>query len=518
MTQTLVDPHLTFATVAALCRGVAARHPRREALVADGIRLSFAELDARTDQVARGLRARGIGRHSTIAMLLLDGVAMIELIIASAKLGATLLTLNWRLAAPEIAYILSDAQPALLFVSARFSALAGQDGVGECPRILVADGDPKGAGAALGGGGSSPRSELQAEVTPDLTWYMIYTSGTTGRPKGCMHSQGGYYASTLSLLSWCGFREADRCLLNYPLFHVAGLSLFLAWFAAGACTVVAPAHQNAEELLDLVTQERITVQGVPMLLLDDYLRLARERRPQLALRLMLAGAGMTLQRRQEISRTLNLEVVLGFGQSEAGGFHSFLRPEDHEQRPASAGKTLPHLEARIIRDDGSEAPDGERGELLLRGPGVTLGYLKLPDATAQTLNAGWLHTGDIFWRDADGFMFFTGRKKELIKTAGENVYPAEVEQVIMTHPAVAEVCVAGVPDERFIEAVKAFVVLRPGASVSPQEIADWCRRSIAGYKRPRYVEFVDALPRNSMGKLQPAELLKRPLTPEQSCG
>jgi fatty-acyl-CoA synthase len=510
-------PVFAHATIASLFRNTAAHYPRRTALVAGESRLTFAELDERTDRLAAALRMRGIGPGAMVGTLLLNGVAMVELLVATAKLGAVILTMNWRLAPAEIAVILDDARPDFCFASVCFADLA-RTADAERSWCLVDDDEATSLLDILGITDDVPELPTDTKLVPEDGWYLLYTSGTTGRPKGCLHSQGGYYVNAMTVMGWCGFCESDCCYLSSPLFHVAGLSMFLAWYAAGACSVIQPRQIDLEGILRLTAREGVTVQSIPMLGPSAYLDLQERLRLPMRLRVGIFGGGMHpgdfVARARD---TLGLaDAVAGYGQSEVGGFISFIRLEDQIERPHSCGRPLPHMDARIVDAEGRVLPPGAHGELQVRSPSVTLGYFNRPDATAEAIEDGWLCTGDVFWQDEDGFLYYAGRIKELVKSGGENVYPAEVELALKTHAAIADCCVVGVPDARWGEAVKAFVVLNEGMTISPSEAADWCRRSIAGYKRPRYIEFIDRIPRDFNGKPQRAMLSSLGVTPDQT--
>jgi len=504
-------------TMARMFRSVAERFPNRPAVVDADLRLTFAELDRRTDGLAEALRQRGVVRRSLVGAVLLDGIAMVEMLLATAKLGATILAMNWRLAPPELAYIIEDANPSLCFVSECFRTLFDDAAPGR-ERILVADHDPGGAGGALGVTEDSPRLARDTPVFSDDVWYMLYTSGTEGNPKGCQHTQGGYYVNAISYAAWAGFVETDCLLASSPLFHVGGLCTFLGLHVSGACAVFPRRGIGVAETLRLVVDEGVTVQTLPPLQSEEYLDLQARLQLPHRLRLIVSGGGMNaVKSLEKIRDTLQVDIILGYGQSEGGGFITFLRLQDQLERPTSCGRLLPNWSGRIVDDDGKDVQHGQAGELLLRGPSATIGYNNLPEATAAALAGGWLHTGDYFRRDEDGFLYFSGRKKELVKTGGENVYPAEVEAVMNRHPAIVDSCIVGVPDRRYGEAVKAFVVLKHGSSLTPGEVADWCRQSIAGYKRPRFVEFVEKIPRDYNGKPLRLTMSGRPVTTDQAC-
>ena len=507
-------PSASPDTMAALFRATAARYPQSMAIETPDLRMTFAELDEHSDALARELMRRGIGHGSTVGALLLDGTAMIALLIATAKLGAVILTLNWRLAARELSAILEDADPATIIVSECFSDLA-QEAAPERVRVVVpADAPIPIMGALPRDAGRLPANT--ANIAADDDWLLLYTSGTTGRAKGCRHSQGGYRVNALSYRDRAGFREDERALQTQPLFHVGGLHNFLAIHAASGCIVVPPRGLDHEATARLVSAERITFQTIPMLDPRGYLDTHRRLGLPLHLRLLHGGGGMhSPELLRDLATAFGADMLLGYGQSEAGGLICLISLADQLERPTSCGIPLAHVDVRIVDQDGVDVSPDLPGELLIRADSITKGYLNLPDETRETLAGGWLRTGDVFRRDEAGFLFFAGRTKELIKTGGENVYPAEVEAVIRTHPAVRACCVAGVPDSRYGEAVKAFVVLADGRQASPRDIAQWCRGRIAGYKRPRFVEFVNAIPCDFQAKPMRAELSRRPVSPEQ---
>ena len=514
-TQTLALGETDPQTIAALFSNAVARCGSREALVADGARLSFVELDLRTNQLAAELERRGAGKDTIVGALLQDGLAMVELTIACAKLGSTLLAMNWRLSAPELRYILDDAQPEWCLVSREFEALYGAAG-GEHP-LLVDTGNPGGALTALGVAPAAQKQYAPAQpVRRSDRWYMLYTSGTTGRPKGCQHHQGGYYINVLSWLSRLGLRESDCLLALNPLFHVHGFATLLCVLLRGGKTVIPPPGLEPEALLRLTAKEKVTFQPL-WYSAPAYLEALQSFQEPLSLRLMItAGGAIPAEHVRYLADVLNIEMTFIYGQTEAGCWVTELGLEEQLERPSSCGKAMPHLQTKIVDDDGNSLATGEVGELLVKGETITLGYHQLPEATAETIVDGWLHTGDLFYQDEDGYLYLAGRKKELIKTGGENVYPIEVDAVLSAHPGIQDAAVVGVPDPTWGEAVKAFIVLTPGTELSRQEIVAWCREHIAGFKRPRYIEFANEIPRDFNMKIQRRRLAERETTAEQA--
>ena len=483
--------------------------------MADNARLTFKELNARTDSLAKELESLGANKDTIIATLLLDGLAMIELAVAAAKLGATLLALNWRLAPAELRYIMSDASPDIYFISECFTDLFNEAGGKDAYAIQAGD-----ASGALSAFNIDPKScveeQLNIEVIHSDRWYLVYTSGTTGQQKGCQHSQGAYFLNVLDWAQQIAISEQDCLLARFPLFHVNGFGTFLCALIAGAKTVIPQRGLSLQETLRLSVQEQVTYLPVLMELVD-ILALQTKLQLQLQLRMLIAPGGAFPRKFLEsVASGLGVDMRCMYGQTEAGGWISMHGLEDQILRPRSCGKAMPYLATRIIDDQGQEVATGLIGELLIKGESITTGYLNLPEATAETIVDSWLHTGDLFYQDEEGFLYLTGRKKELIKTGGENVYPAEVDSVLVKHPAIVDACVFGVPDPQWGEAVKACLVLAPGASITRQEIVAWCRDYIAGYKKPQYIEFIDEIPRDYNGKPLRKLLKDRPIQTDQA--
>ncbi len=502
-------------SMAALVRRLARQVPRRPAFRdADGRVVSYAELDQRSDRLARAFVAAGIAPGDHVAALTLNSVPMMELFMAAAKARAVILPLNWRLAPPELAYIFGDAVPKLLFASAGLADLAAGIDT-DVPTILIhekPDGCPYEAFLAQGGDETA-----LPEVVPDDIWIMLYTSGTTGRPKGCRLDQKGQVISAFATRGVWQAGPFDRLAMALPLFHVGGLGILLGHFAAGAETVMAPRHFGPVQALDFLAEHRCTTAGLPPQYYTDMVAAQKQAPRALVLRTTTMGGGMHLPAEVSAVRdTLGVEPLLGYGQTEAGNFIAYLTASEQLERPAACGRPLAHLDWRIVDDAGQSLPAGATGELCVRGTSVMAGYWNQPDASAATLKDGWLHTGDLCAVDNDGYLTLVGRKKELIKSGGENVYPREVEAVLMAHPAIAECAVFGVPHPRWGEGVKAVIVVKADATLDKASVTAWCRDRIAGYKRPRLIEFLPTLPRSEAGKLSMRELKERPVTADQA--
>lgn len=496
-----------------LVRANAQRRPHALAVVDGSVRVSYRALEQRTNRLAHGLAARGVGPGHRVASLLPDGLPAIELLLACGKLGAIAVTLNWRLSPGELSAILANANPRLLVYHERFVDLIREVPESVSRDLVREDAPPDEAFPQLTGLASDAPHPFVAEPFSPL--YMLFTSGTTGRPKGCLHSHASVAISALSFVARRGLNSDDVLFSQAPLFHVGGLSHLFAALSVGAATVVAPRGASADQLLALISEERCTFACPVAPVLREIVEAQRQALLPLRLRTLTRGATMvSVDEIEDIREHLGADVTGGYGQSEVGGFATMVDRHDMLLHPKAIGFALPHLESTILDSDGAPT-DSNEGELGLRGASVMLGYWRDPATSYEAVEHGWLRTGDLVRRDEEGRLHFEGRSKELIKTAGENVYPREVELVLIEHPAVADAAVCGAPHPRWGEAVKAFVVLQPGAQATAAEIAAWCKQRIAGYKQPRFVEFIDALPRDQLGKLQRRLLQDRPTDASQ---
>ncbi|MFN4038739.1 MAG: class I adenylate-forming enzyme family protein [Erythrobacter sp.] len=492
----------------------ATRHAAREATVDGTQRLTWAELAARVDNLANWLRARGIAPGDRVALLLTDGAPFMTVLLACSRIGAIAVLLNWRLAPTEIAWICGNAEPAMTFANPRFAPLLAEAAAGEIITVDEAH-DPHGAFESLV---TKQQATLPPPpLEPDRALYMMYTSGTTGKPKGCLQSGRAVTASALSFAMHRRFTPDERLLSINPLFHVVGMQQLAAMLACGGTSVFAGRDDDNAAVLELVHREACTTTSAFPTICFPWQMMNPIRDGIMPLTNYTGGAGMGRPQMYDfIEKEWDARVVGGYGQTEICGFATFIDYPDMLEHPRSIGWALPHLEMTILDPEGRELPPGEEGEICLRGASVMLGYWRNPEATEAALGHGWLRTGDLGTMDERGLGYLLGRAKELIKTGGENVYPAEVDAVFAAMPEVADAGCCGVPDRQWGEAVKAFVVLKPGMDLTREEITRRFKGQIAGYKRPRYIEFVDQLPRDPIGKLLRRELSARPVMPDQA--
>ena len=480
-------------TISEMLRWRARRHPELAATWFQGRTRTFAELDASSSELAAGLvGGLGVRPGDRVAILDKNSDDYLELLFALDRAGAVGVPVNWRLTAPEVASVVGDADPAALIAGEEFRAAADQVGC----RVLGFGELPRGEG--------DPHRDRE-----DAVMWQLYTSGTTGLPKGAMLT-GLNLLGLIGPLGWEApeLEEGARGLVAMPLYHIGGCGWAFAVLAQGSTAVVMREVVPHEMLQVLVEQRVNSAFVVPAVLLFLTQVPGVEQVDFSHLRNIHYGAS-------PISQDLLLRSIEVFkcrftqlyGLTETTGAITALRHEDHRgERLLSCGRPMFAAEIRVVDPLDRDVPTGEIGEVVYRGPGVMSGYWRRPEDTAAAIRDGWFHSGDAGSMDADGFLYIRDRLKDMIVSGGENIYPAELESVLMGHPAVADVAVIGVPDERWGETVRAIVVRRPGAGLEEQELIDWSRDRLAGYKRPRSVGFTDAIPRNPSGKILKREL------------
>jgi acyl-CoA synthetase (AMP-forming)/AMP-acid ligase II len=500
-------------TLAAIFRRSARLFADRVAVVGPDRRLTYRELDERSTRVANALLRAGFGPGDRIAVLSNSLPEFVELYVAAAKLGVTVVALNTRLHAQELGYCIRLSRPRVIFAAADQRAsleAAGDDATG--PDILCFGGDETGYEQFLAGGGTD---EPRRELSPEAIHNVLFTSGTTGRPKGAMISQRAAAVRAFRCAQWFGLGPEDGFIGWLPLFHCGGDEPLYATLLSGG-RIATFERPDPEAMFRAVERERLTWTLLLPGVISEFLHHPRRANYDLSsMRFAIGYANMMPQVVKAFTASV-ADFWDAFGQTES----SFLVAYGHVPRgdePSLRKRPTPLLDIRIVDEDMDELPPGVPGECVVRGPSVMSGYLEDAEATAEAFRGGWLHTGDVLVRHEDGTLSYVDRKKYLIKTGGENVYPAEVESVIASHPAVQEVCVVGIPDEYWGETIKAVVVLAPGQALAAPALVQWCRERLAGYKRPRYVQFLsaDELPRSTTGKLLRHQLAALPVTDEQ---
>jgi O-succinylbenzoic acid--CoA ligase len=463
----------------------------KPAIISSDDVLTFAALDASADAIAARLRAHGVAAGDRVALLAPNSGAFARAVFGVSRAGAVLVPLNVRLSAAELAWQIEDSEPALV--------LAASDGVpalpaSPSPLVLLED---------VTSAPPAPPDDVP-DIDVDALHSIIYTSGTTGRPKGAMLTYGNYLWNAFGSAANLGVRDDDCWLACMPLFHVGGLSILMRGVLYGMTVEVHESFDVARVNHALGGGE-VTIVSLVATMLRRLLE-AHEGGYHPALRCILLGGGPAP--RELVAECLRraIPVAPTYGLTEAASQVSTLLPAETASKPGSSGRHLLTVELRIRREDGREAAAGEAGEVVVKGPSVTKGYWRNPEATAAALQGGWLHTGDYGYLDGEGYLYVIDRREDLIVTGGENVYPAEVEAVLESHPGVIEAGVFALPDAEWGQQVAAAVVLSDGASTSDEALRAWCRALLAGYKVPKTIVFADALPRTASGKLLRREL------------
>jgi len=472
--------------------------------------ITYGELEARVAQTAAVLKRLGVQSGDRVALQLPKCLPFVYLHLATMRLGAITLPLNPSYPRKELHYFLDDAEASLFFADAskRQELESIKEELPALERIVYLDCADPGQFDELLAAGNAPAEPPPIPAEGDLTALMIYTSGTTGRPKGAMITHGNLTANIEALHTAWGWREDDVLLHVLPIFHVHGLVVALhGALNAGATALLLPAFDPRQTLETLVERRCTVFMAVPTIhrmLLETpgaaHYDLSH-------MRLLTSGSDrLPDDVFHGYRETFGHTLLERYGMTETG--MNLSNPLRGERRVGSVGLPLPGVEARIVDPEtGERLPDGEVGEVQIRGPHVCKGYWRQPEKTAEAFtDDGWLKTGDLGLRDADGYFTLKGRAKDLIISGGLNVYPPEVELALADHPAVAASAVIGCPDRKWGERVTAVIVPEKGAAVSEQAIIDHCRQHLAPYKSPKQVMFVDAMPRNALGKIQKAKL------------
>ncbi len=503
-------------TLGDVTRVHAEERPQAIAFEFEGRSTSFATLNAHASQVANALLASGVKQGERIAYVGKNSDHYFELLLGAAKAGVVMVPIGWRLAGPEIAFIADNSEAKILFVGGEMVEAVKANAELTTGRQII----------AMEGGADFPAYEAWRDAQPateppvtvkssDVT-VQLYTSGTTGKPKGAMLTHDNLLAgrklSMANPMPWNDWGPDDISLVAMPVAHIGGTGWGLVGLVNGAKGVVAREFDPLK-VLDYIEHDRVSKMFMVPAALQIVVRQPRAREVDYSrLSYILYGASpIPLDLLRECMEVFGCGFCQQYGMTETTGTIVYLPPEDHDpagnQRMRAAGLPLPGVEIKVVDADGNEVPRGEVGEVATRSYANMAGYWKLEEATASTIGQdGWLRTGDAGYMDEDGYLYIHDRVKDMIITGGENVYPAEVESAVYGHPAVAEVAVIGVPDDKWGEAVKAVVVAKPGMTIDADEIIAFARSRIAAFKAPKSVDVIPALPRNASGKILRREL------------
>ncbi len=478
----------------------------REAVIEGGRRLTYLKLNRRVNRLSRALQGMGLKYGDRCAVLAYNCLEYVEVLFAAAKLGLIVVPLNWRLAPAEWDFILNDSGTETLLFDPEFAGkLEGLRGRTPVRRLAALGG--KRVGEALsyeeslsGAGEGEPEPDKPVDLnTPHI---IMYTAGTTGRPKGAVLGQGASFWNAVNMSLCIDLTSQDRTLTVLPLFHVGGIGLYTLPTLYQGGTVVIQRAFDPKLTLKLIEQERVNVLfGVPAIFLFLIQDPGFKAGAMARLRSVMSGGAPLPVSLIHQYHQAGIILQQGFGMSEAAPGIAALDRERALAKPGSIGRPLFHVEARIVDDENRDLGPGRTGELLIRGPNLMQGYWNRPEATAEAFTGGWLHTGDLARMDEDGDLYIVERKKDMYISGGENVYPAEVENIIFELPQVSEAAIIGVKDKTWGEVGRAVVVLKPDQKLTETEILEYLKGRLAKYKIPRSVIFTGQLPRNAAGKV-----------------
>jgi len=474
---------------------------------ADSRHFTYAEFDRAVDATARLLSSQGIGKGDVVSLLMPNCAEYIMAYFACWKVGALAGPVNSLLKEHETAFVMNNSEAKTVLINSEFRERI-ENIRGDLPhlRAMIVFDDVAEATSEFRSG-----EIASVAIDKDDDAIIIYTSGTTGKPKGCLLTHGNVVSNARQISQWLTFTPQDRLLTIMPLFHMNAVSVTtMSALYAGGSTVISPKF-SASKFWNNISDYEITSfgsvatmlsillntypDGVPEGLKTDQLRFA-----------MCGSAPVPAEVMKKFEETFNCPVVEGYGLSESTCRSTF-NPPDERRRPGSCGLPIGN-EMKVFDDNDKEVADGELGEIVLRGENILKGYYKNPEATASAFRNGWFHTGDIGYRDRDGFLYIVDRKSDMIIRGGENIYPREIDEVLYQHPAVAAAATIGVPDPLYGEEVAAFVVLKDSSKVTEGELITYCTERLADYKCPKSIRIVKDIPKGPTGKLLKRELAK----------
>jgi len=488
-------------------------YPDKTAIIFEDKRYSYREIEGRANRLAEGLKTNGAVKEDRVGLLERPCPEYMELYTAIPKIGAVLTPLNCRLSGREMEYIINDAEIKILIFGKEFAETVHsiQPNLRTVKTYFCIGEAPSGIGSY-----EDLIKEFSGEL-PDIEFddyevaVQIYTSGTTGKPKGVMLTHKNMISMFLSKIIDFKLDSDDIFLSSVPFYHTAVLNALVMLYIGG--TLIIHREFDPGHFLETIEAEKVTLAlGVPSMI--NFLVQHNEKYHRdydfSTLKTFFYGASpMPVALLRKAMETFRCNFIHSYGLTEASAGVAFLSFEDHPfegakekvRRLTSCGKEIFNVNVRVVDKEGTEIKSGETGEITVRGDTVMKGYWKLPKETSETIKNGWLQTGDMATVDEEGYIYIVDRKNDMIISGGENIYPREVEEVLSSHPSVLEAAVIGVPDKKWGETVKAFVVLKEGENVSEYEVIDFCKNNLASYKKPSSIEFMDLLPRNSVGKV-----------------
>jgi len=474
---------------------------------------SYLELVRRSCRLAHALKERGINKGDRICCLTKNSVEYIDIFMAAARLGAMLCPINYRLAVFDMKKIIEDSAPKALIFDAEFTE-AAKAILEEFPGIntvfFFGEGELPWASRLEAETGKYPDSGPPISGDSETPLLMLYTAGSTGRPKGVPLKQTNLFFSAVNWIIELGIHKKDYTLSVLPLFHIGGHILWTLPHLMIGAKILLLRRVEPEKTLQLIDREKITNTYLIPAMAKMIIALPGWKDHDLgSIRFIGSGGEAVSDRITSAFGEIGIPILNSYGLTETSDGTTTIRPYDAPGKSANCiGKPLPFVDIRVVNPEGKEVGPGEEGEIIHRGPSVVEAYWQRPEETAKAFRDGWFHTGDIATRDENGYVYFLGRKDDMIVTGGENVYPAEVEEAILRHPKIADAAVLGVPDEKWGQAIKAIISTKAGEGMNTEEITSYLEAKLSSFKRPRIFKFVDQLPKIGSGKLDRALIKK----------
>jgi fatty-acyl-CoA synthase len=471
---------------------------------ATGAETTYAEWNRRVNRSARFLASLGLDKGDRLAVYSGNRPEYLDLFFAAGKLGIILQNLNWRLTVHELRAIVADGEPTVFAYSSEWveNVKALRPEMPTVKAFVALDGEPGRDHSIEERQGFDSAPVERPEMSMDDPWGIYYTGGTTGVPKGAILTHGNITWNSVNTIASWGIHGGHTAALQLPFFHVGGPNIFMMPLVHTGGKTILCAGFDVDETFDLIEEGGIThyvavptmyqmLQAHPRWETTDFSRLE----------LVISGGAACPLPIMEKFWERGVDFKMGYGLTEATGNNFWLPPKDVRRKTTSVGFPIFHIDMKIVAPDASECGPGEEGELLIRGPHITPGYWNRPEATAETIIDGWLHTGDVARRDDEGYFTVIGRSKDMFISGGENVYPAEVESVMLSFAGVAEAALIGVPDEKWGEVGKAFIVPQPGTALDVESLLAFMAQRVARYKLPRSVEVITEMPKTVIGKI-----------------
>lgn len=490
----------------------AQKFPDKVAVIFEDKRISFRNLNDRINRLANALISRGVKTGDRVAILNYNSPQYLESFFATWKAGAISVPLDSLLKGRELEFLINDCTPKILLLGENYCSLIDsiRTKLKSVERYICIGAEQDAMESYESLIASASAEEPQVNLAETDCASIVYTSGTTGKPKGAMVSHKSHVADARNLVIELSLRPYDVALTIFPFYHTGGISIMLRHMYVGNTQVLMRAF-DPKKVLETLAQEKCSIVVLVPTMLTAILQVPEIQNYDLQNLRMIGygGASMPVEVLRQGIKIFKCEFVNIYGQTEAGPVMTVLRPEDHHvagppekvKKLASVGRSLINFEVRVIDDAGTDVKPGQVGELIGRGENLMIKYWNRSEETVETLKEGWLYTGDLATVDEDGFIYIVDRKKDMIVSGGQNIYPREIEELLYTHPAILEAAVIGVPHDYWGETVKAVVALKKGMKATEKEIIQFCKENLASYKKPTSVDFMEALPKSSQGKI-----------------